>query len=69
MTPSLVWKTYPQGFIGAWLPTGRFYKIADGVLEVQQRAQVLDTHRGTEAELKALAESIHARETSVSSWH
>jgi uncharacterized Rmd1/YagE family protein len=67
VTPTLIWKTYPQGYIGAWLPTGRFYKIADGVLEVQQRAQVLETHRGTEDELKALAENIHAREMSAAS--
>lgn len=65
---SLIWKTYPKGFIGAWLPTGRFYKITGDVLEVQQRAQVLETHRGTEAELKAVAESIHAREGSAAAW-
>lgn len=59
----LFWKQYPDGSVGAWLATGRFYKItADGVLEVQQRAQVLETHRGSEASLKAIAEEIHARD-------
>lgn len=61
---ALFWKTYPNGSVGAWLHTGRFYKITGNTLEVQQRAQTIETHHGTEAELKAIAEEIHARDGS-----